>query len=185
MGYNQSGGGPGISEKKFLDNSFFSVWNLSTSRGPPNDLSKLNASFLSSLFRLSIFATKGHAFFALRVLMIFPTRFSTVGVRCHSRLMKSMEGKERALVLSIVKYGREFEASTWVGLEDRACTQCWFYCSLFAAVPTVRRGMVKLTINFSEPTKEELTIFVHSEFSSMVTMDKERKYHASYMTSLT
>lgn len=41
MGFNLSSGGPGISEKKFLDNSFFSVWDLSTARGPPSDLSEL------------------------------------------------------------------------------------------------------------------------------------------------
>lgn len=39
MAWSQNYGGPGISEANFLDNSFFSVWDISTARSPPTDYS--------------------------------------------------------------------------------------------------------------------------------------------------
>ena len=40
MGWQQRAGGPGVSEADFLDNSFFSAWDISTSRSPPGDFSE-------------------------------------------------------------------------------------------------------------------------------------------------
>ena len=37
MGWARTSGGAGMDEKKFLKNSFFSIWDISTARSPPTD----------------------------------------------------------------------------------------------------------------------------------------------------
>ena len=112
MGWTKGINGPGISEVDFLDNSFLSVWDISTAKAPPSDLSK-----------------------------------------------QSIELWKNPFVINLILY-------------------------FFAAIPTIRRGVVQLNINFSSPISEELTIFIHSEYSAVLSVDNKRLIGTSYLTSL-
>jgi hypothetical protein len=49
-------------------------------------------------------------------------------------------------------------------------------------IPAIRLGHVRLEMRFSNPTPEELTLLIYSDYPSLLSINKDLKVNTSYET---
>jgi hypothetical protein len=72
---------------------------------------------------------------------------------------------------------KDFLGGTFLGVFDVSTSG---HCGFDFLSPATRMGSLRLTIEFSAPSKEEITVILFSEFPSLIKINKARQISLSY-----